>query len=153
MLVAPRVRMLGATDRLHTPEVFAVTGAVTAENDHDAAVIIARPPQPVALMITNRFRQTESRSEEIDRARLAVAVRKNRGPRMFLSRKRFVNSRRFTRHLFPTEFVGKILRKRTSGLVLRLRRFKAQLFLISDRFFRRKNRRDRRRKNDRRRES
>src|SRR2546430_1956454 len=97
MLVAPRVRMRGATDRLNAAEMFAVAGAVTAENDHDAAVVSARSPEPVALMITNRFWQTESRSEEVDRARLAVTVRKNRGPRLFLSRKRLINPRSLDR--------------------------------------------------------
>src|SRR2546421_10690361 len=148
MLVAPRVRMRGATDRLNASEMFAVAGAVTAKNDHDAAVVSARSPEPVALMITNRFWQTELRSEEVDRARLAVTVRKNRGPRLFLSRKRFVNPRSFAGHVFPAEFIGKILRQRTRRLVLRFGRFQAEFVLISNELFRRKNRRDGRREND-----
>src|SRR6266481_8679255 len=124
MLVAPRVRMFDPAGRFDALEMFAVAGSIAAENDDDAAIIIARPPKPVALMIANRFRQTESRSEEIDRAGLTVTVRENRRPRLFFRRKRFVNSRRFLRHLFPTEFVGKILRERPGRLVFRLRWFK-----------------------------
>src|SRR2546430_7037962 len=97
MLAARGVGRRGAPARLNAGEMFAVAGAVPAKNDHDAAVVSARSPEPVALMITNRFWQTESRSEEIDRTRLAITVRKNRGPRLFLSRKRFVNPRSLDR--------------------------------------------------------
>src|SRR5437667_1898194 len=60
MLVAPRVRMFDVASRFDALEMFAVAGAVAAENDHDAAVVIARAPNPVGLMIADRFRQTET---------------------------------------------------------------------------------------------
>src|SRR3989442_244903 len=87
MLVAARVRMFRATNYCDAAEMFAVAGAVTPENNHDAAVIIARTPKPVALMIANRFRQTKSWSEEIDRARLTVTVCKNCRPHLLFRRK------------------------------------------------------------------
>ena len=87
MLVAPRVRMFRAPDRFDAAKMFAVACSVAAENDHDAAIVIARTPEPVALMIANRFRQTEPRPKEIDRARLTVAVRENCRPRLFFRRK------------------------------------------------------------------
>src|SRR5881398_1920923 len=115
MLVAPRVPMFRATCRFDAAEIFAVA----------AAVVIARTPEPKALMIGNRFWQAESRPEEIDRARLTVTVRENCRPRLFFRRERFINSRGFPRHCFPTELVRKILRQRTGRLILGFRRFKA----------------------------
>jgi len=87
MLVASRVPMFRAPGRLHASEMLAVTSPVTPKNNHDTAVVIARPPKPVTLMVTNRFRQTESRPEEIDRAGLTVTIRENCCPRLFLGRK------------------------------------------------------------------
>src|ERR1700730_1271329 len=74
MFVAPRIRMLGAPNNFHAREMFAIASAVTAQDNDSAAVIIARPPQPVALMIANRLGQTQARSEKIDRAGLAVTI-------------------------------------------------------------------------------
>ena len=86
MLVAARVRMLDVAGRFDAAKMFAVAGAVTPENNHRAAVVIAGPPNPVGLMIADRFRQTESRSEEIDRAGFAEVVRENRGACALLGR-------------------------------------------------------------------
>src|SRR5437868_14847910 len=66
MLVAPRVRMFDAASRFHALEMFAIAAAVAAENDDNAPVVIARSPEPVALMIANRFRQSELRTEEVE---------------------------------------------------------------------------------------
>ena len=53
MFVATRVRMLDVANRLDAAEMFAIPAPAAAEHDHALAVDIARPPQPVALMITN----------------------------------------------------------------------------------------------------
>ena len=87
MLVAPRVRMFGMTCDFDALKMFAIAGPIATENDYDASIIIPRAPQPVALMIANRFRQTKPRTEEIDRARFTVIVRENRGVFLFLGRK------------------------------------------------------------------
>src|SRR5947209_4401318 len=108
MLVAPRVRMFDPPDRFDAPEVFAVASPVASEHDHETAVVIARAPKPVALMITDRFRQTEVGPEEIDRTRFAIVVGENRGARALLRRKRIVNPRSFRGHLPPAEFISKI---------------------------------------------
>src|ERR1051325_7628552 len=109
MFVAPRVRMFDSTGGLHALEMFAVAGPIAAENNHDAAVVIARTPKPVALMIANRFRQTEPRPKEIDRVSLAIAVGENRRARLFFARMRFVNTRGPFRHFAPAELVREIL--------------------------------------------
>src|SRR5207248_5580828 len=74
MFVAPRVRMFDVAGSFDAAKMLAVAGAVAAENDHGAAVVIARAPNPVTLMIADRFRKTEPWSEEIDRAGFAEVV-------------------------------------------------------------------------------
>src|ERR1700730_14164725 len=93
VLVPARVRMFGANAPFDTLKMFAVASSIAAEHNRDAAVVIARTPEPVALMIADRFRQTETRPEEIDRAGFAIIIREDRGSLLFFGRERFVNTR------------------------------------------------------------
>src|ERR1700736_777543 len=79
VFVTSRVRMFGPARHFHAREMFPVAGPVAAEHDHVPAIVIPRAPQPIALMIADRFRQTKARAEEIDRTSLAVTVGKDRG--------------------------------------------------------------------------
>src|ERR1051326_6571058 len=139
VLVAARVRMVNMTDRFNAAEMFTITAAGAPKNDHTLSIEISRAPQPISLVVADRLRQTEARPEEVDRAGLSVVVRKNRGARALIRRKRVVGARRFVRHCFPAEFVGEILRQRTGWLVFCLRRFDPKRSLVGDRFFRRHN--------------
>src|SRR5262249_7493230 len=138
MLVAPRVRMLNVTDGLDTLKMFAVTASVAAENNHDCSVVIARTPNPVGLMIANRFRQTEPRPEVIDRARFAEVVRENGGARLFFGRKRFVDARCLFGHFAPAKLVREILRERSGALVFGFWRLETELLLVDNSPLRRK---------------
>src|SRR4029077_1128900 len=148
VLVAARVGMLDMTSDFDTLEMFAVTAAIAPENNHDAAVVIARAPEPVALMITDRFRQTESRPEEIDRTSLTITIGENRDARLVLRRKRFVNARRCFCHIAPAEFIGEMLWQWPGWLILSFRRFDPEFSLIGNKIFRRQDRRNRRGEND-----
>src|SRR2546423_10164016 len=148
VLVAPRVPMFDVAHCLHALKMFAIAGTITAENYDNAAVVLSRATEPVTLMITNCFRQTESRPEEIDRSRFAIIVCENRGARLFFGRKRFVNARGCFRHLAPAKFVREILRQGPGWLVLSLRWFDSEFLLKRDEISRRKNRRHGRRENE-----
>src|SRR4029077_1810652 len=95
MLVAPRVRMLGQTGCFDAPEMFAIPRAVATKNNHGAAIVIARAPEPVTLMIANGLGQTETRSEEIDRPGLTITVGKDGRAGALVRGKFVVNSSGF----------------------------------------------------------
>src|SRR5947208_14438349 len=98
--------MSGAADCFHAREMFAVPGAVTAQNDDAFARVTAWAPEPVALMVADRFRQSVFLAEEIDRAGLTVTIREDRRPRALLRRKRVINASDLAGHFLPAEFVG-----------------------------------------------
>src|SRR3954447_5620200 len=124
--------MIRSPDWFHRLKMFAVTGTVAAEDDHAFAGIIARTPKPVALVIADRFRQTVLLPEKIDRARLAVIIREDRGLRALFGWKRVVNFADFPHHFLPAEFVGKMLRQRTGRLILGFQRRDPERLLIRD---------------------
>src|SRR5947208_12519498 len=132
MLVATRVGMIGAAHCFYRREMLPVTFAVAPKNDHAFAGVIARSPEPVALVIADRFRQPVLLPEEIDRPSLAVAVREDCRLRALLGRKRVVNLADFAGHLFPAEFVGEMLRQRARRLVFRLWRLDPERLLITE---------------------
>src|SRR5215467_2490840 len=119
MFVATSIRMLRATCRIYRLKMLAVPSAVATENNDDITGILTRPPEPIALMIADGFRQSIFRTKEIYRASFSVIVRENGRPRTLVRGKRIVNCRDFARHLFPAEFVCEVLRKRPGRLVLR----------------------------------
>src|SRR5262249_30334013 len=127
---------------------FAVTASVAAENNHDCSVVIARTPNPVGLMIANRFRQTEPRPEVIDRARFAEVVRENGGARLFFWRERYLDALWLFGHFAPAKLVREILRERSGALVFGFWRLETELLLVDNSLLRRKNRRHCRREND-----
>src|SRR3954469_11947 len=98
--------------------MLAVPFPVAAQDDHAFASVIARTPEPVALVIADRFRQSVLLAEEIDRTRLAVAVGEDRGLDALLGRQRVVDAADFARHFLPAEFIREMLGQRTSQLVL-----------------------------------
>src|SRR4051812_32004887 len=110
--------MIRAPGDFHAGEMFAIPFPITTENDDAFAGVIARAPQPIALVITDRFGQTIFLAEEIDRASLAVAVGENRRLCALVGRKRFINAADFAGHLFPAKFIGEMLGQRPVLLVL-----------------------------------
>src|SRR5690349_15096746 len=102
--------MFDMTDCFDAPEMLAIAASIAPQNNHDATIVIAWTPQPIALMIADRFRQSEPGTEEIDRTGFAIVVRENRGRGLFVGRKRIVNARGFFGHLAPAKFIGEILR-------------------------------------------
>src|SRR5438067_3458161 len=129
--------MIGLADGFHAGETFAVTSAIAAENDDAFAGVVTRAPKPIVLVIANRLRQPVFLAEEIDRAGLAVIVRKDRGLRALLGRKRVVNPSNFARHFFPAEFIGEMLRQRTGRLILSLQGLEPERGLVTDIILRR----------------
>src|SRR5690242_11874586 len=132
MLVEPRVRMLRAAGSFDGGEMFAISATVAAQHDNGLTGVIARAPIPIALMPADGFLQAVSGAKEIDCARLAVAVRKDRSGGALGGRQTEVHLRHRLSHFFPSELVGEILRQWTILLVFRLGRFQAERFLISN---------------------
>src|SRR5258705_5607622 len=62
VLIAARIGMFHVSNGLHGAEVFAVAGAVAAQDDHHLAGIVTRSPIPVGLVITDGLGQAELRS-------------------------------------------------------------------------------------------
>src|SRR5205085_11994631 len=118
--------MIGAADRFHGREMFAVSSPVASENDHAFAGVIARTPKPIALMVADCFGQAVLLSKEIDRAGLAVAIREDCRLGALLGRERVVNPADFASHFLPAEFIGEMLRQRSGRLVLRFRRLEPE---------------------------
>src|SRR5947207_1247605 len=118
MLVAPRIRVIGAADCLNTGKVFAITAPVAAKDDYAFSGVFSRAPIPIVLMIADRLRESVFLSEKIDRSRLSITVGKNGGYGALLGRELIVNSAGFFRHFLPPEFIGEILWQRSCGLIL-----------------------------------
>src|SRR5437588_1400984 len=132
--------MIGAADCFHGREMFAVSSPVASENDYAFAGVIARTPEPVALMVADRFGQAVLLAKEIDRAGLAITVGEDCRLRALLGGKRVVNPADFARHFLPAEFIGEMLRQRSGGLVLRFWRLEPERLLVTNVILRRQNR-------------
>src|SRR5262249_51332601 len=78
VLIAARVRMLQLSGRLDPLKMFAVAAAVAAQNDHRAAVVLARTPQPVVVVLADGLGQTVARSIKIHCCGLTPAVAEDR---------------------------------------------------------------------------
>src|SRR5512138_3741709 len=122
--------MLCTTGHLNAFEMLTVTSAVTAENDHRFTGILSRSPQPIALMIADGFWQSILGTEEINRAGLAVTVRKDCCPGTLLGRKIVVNFRDLAGHFLPSELICEVLRKGSGPLVFCPWRFETEHPLI-----------------------
>src|SRR5262245_56782852 len=63
-----------------------VAGEFATHADDDAAVVLARSPQPVLVVAAQRARKAVVRAVEVDRTGLAVVVRDDRGPGALVGR-------------------------------------------------------------------
>src|SRR5690349_21438151 len=140
-LIASRVRVLNLSYNFDAFEMLAISGAVAAQDDHGAAVVIARSPIPVALVIAYRFGKSIFGTEEVDGPGFTVIIGEYHRACALFWRERVVHGSDFAHHAFPTKFVGKILRKRTIVLVLSFHWLQAGCFLIANECFRREDRR------------
>ena len=95
-------------------------------------VLPARAPQEVRLVGADRGRQPVPRPEEIDRARLAVVVGKDGGPRAVLGGQRVVDARDLGHQLRPAEAIAEVLGQRPAMADLGLRRREPERLLVGD---------------------
>ena len=132
--------MLNLADFFHALEVLAVASAVAAQHYDDAAIVVSRSPEPVALVIANRFGKSVLGAEKVDRARLAVTVGEDGCAFSICRRQRVIDPGYFADHVFPAEFIGEVLRQRSIVLVLRFCRFDTDPLLVTNECFRREHR-------------
>src|SRR5579862_42473 len=98
-------------------------------------------------MTADGGRQAELRTEEVDRAGLAVILRQDSGLGALIGRQAVVDLRHGGGHLAPSELVAEMLRQRTflAGLIARI--VDADDAFIANQRFRRENRQRQRRRN------
>src|ERR1051326_4801316 len=67
VFITTSVGMFHMSNRFNALEVFAIAASVAAQDDHCAAVIVARTPDPVAVVLTDGLRQPISGTIKINR--------------------------------------------------------------------------------------
>src|SRR5215472_18793551 len=125
VLVAPRVGMLHASGSLDRLKMFAVAPAIAVQDDHGTAIILARPPNPVAVVLADSLGQTVPGTVEIDGRRRSPTVAEDRRTRLLLSRQTMIDALHLAHHLFPAKLVGKVLGQGPVILVLGFWRLQA----------------------------
>src|SRR5690348_10752159 len=104
---------------LHPPcgldalEMLAVAAATAAQHDYGLARIVSRSPKKIIVMRADGVRQSVLWSEEIYRSSFSPAIREDSGLGTFFGRQAVIDTCHLFHHLFPPEFVGKILRQRS----------------------------------------
>src|SRR5438445_10192363 len=103
---------------IHGFKEFAITSTVASKHDNGRAIIIARPPKPVCLMVADCPRQPVLGAEEINGGSFPVVIGKDGSVCALRRRQQVVNVGDLAGHLVPAELIGEILREWTVALIL-----------------------------------
>src|ERR1700738_271966 len=91
----------------------------SVDDDHYLAGLPVRSPKPIAIVVTDRERQSKGRTEEVERTGLAASRTENAGSRPVVCRECVVDARDLVALFLPAEGVGIELRKIAGLFVLR----------------------------------
>src|SRR5471030_1382372 len=142
MLVGHGVGVINAGSLLHARETPLEILLPPMHHNDAFDGVVSRSPEEIILMPADGWRQAVFRTEQIDRAGLAVILPENRGPGANVRWQAVVNARDRGSHLLPSELVGIDLRQRAQLVSFDGRGLEMQRLRISDVRFRRQNRND-----------
>src|SRR6266853_1664782 len=105
------------------------------KNDQTIPRKAARAPQKISLMAAEGWRQSVAAAKEIDGPRLPVVLREDAAARPFFEREPAVSLIYAAHELFPSEFIGEMLREdRAHVAVLAAWNFERQVIHVGNEF-------------------
>src|SRR5438270_5899399 len=118
--------MFHAPHCLYALKMLTVAPTITPKNNHCAAVIVERSPNPVAVVFADGLRQPITWAVKIHCRCLAPAIGKDGSAGALFRRQAVVNLCHFFHHLLPAKLIGIPLRQRAVLLVLDLSELEAK---------------------------